>query len=57
MTVQRSDRPRRLTVDAYLEAAPDAFGDIEVAQGLRASSALAREEAWGRFTRSATAAR
>jgi Uma2 family endonuclease len=34
MTVQHSDRPRRLTVDAYLEAAPDAFGDIEVAHGL-----------------------
>lgn len=34
MTGQRSGRPRRLTVDAYLTAATDAFGDIEVAAGL-----------------------
>jgi Uma2 family endonuclease len=34
MTAPRSDRPRRLTADEYLSAAPDAFGDVEVADGL-----------------------
>lgn len=34
MTVQQSDPHRRLTADAYLSAAPDAFGDVEVAEGL-----------------------
>lgn len=34
MTVQHSDQPRRLTADAYLAAAADAFGDIEIADGL-----------------------
>lgn len=34
MTVLHPDQPRRLTADAYLAAAPDAFGDIEVAGGL-----------------------
>jgi Uma2 family endonuclease len=34
MTTQLSDQPKRLTADAYLSAAPDAFGDIEVADGL-----------------------
>ena len=30
MTVQQSGQPRRLTADAYLAAAADALGDIEV---------------------------
>jgi Uma2 family endonuclease len=34
MTVRHPDQPRRLTADAYLAAEPDAFGDIEVADGL-----------------------
>lgn len=34
MTVQHSGHPRRLTADAYLNSAPDAFGDVEVAEGL-----------------------
>ncbi len=34
VTAQHSDRPTRLTADAYLSAAADAFGDIEVAEGL-----------------------
>jgi len=34
MTVQQSDQPRRLTADAYLAAAADAFGDIEISDGL-----------------------
>lgn len=34
MTVLHPDQPRRLTADAYLAAAADAFGDIEVADGL-----------------------
>jgi hypothetical protein len=31
---QFSDHARRLTADEYLSAAPDAFGDIEIAGGL-----------------------
>ncbi len=34
MTVGHPDQPRRLTADDYLDAAPDGFGDIEVADGL-----------------------
>ncbi len=34
MTVLHPDQPRRLTADTYLAAAPDGFGDIEVADGL-----------------------
>lgn len=34
MTVQHADQPKRLTADAYLAAATDAFGDIEIADGL-----------------------
>jgi Uma2 family endonuclease len=34
VTVQHFDQPKRLTADAYLTAAADAFGDIEVADGL-----------------------
>ena len=34
MTVLHPDQPRRLTADAYLARAPDAFGDIEVVDGL-----------------------
>lgn len=34
MTGRRSDQPRRLTVGVFLVAAADAFGDIEVADGL-----------------------
>ncbi len=34
MTARHSDQPRRLTADAYLAAAADAFGDIEIADGL-----------------------
>lgn len=34
MTVQHADQPRRLTADAFLAAAADAFGDVEVADGL-----------------------
>jgi hypothetical protein len=34
MPVLHPDQPKRLTADACLAAAPDAFGDIEVAGGL-----------------------
>ncbi|MGO9080239.1 MAG: Uma2 family endonuclease, partial [Streptosporangiaceae bacterium] len=34
MPVQQSGQPRRLTADAYLAAAADAFGDIEISDGL-----------------------
>jgi len=34
MTVPHPDQPRRLTADAYLAAAADSFGGIEVADGL-----------------------
>jgi Uma2 family endonuclease len=34
VTVQNSDQPKRLTADAFLAAAADAFGDIEVVDGL-----------------------
>jgi Uma2 family endonuclease len=38
MTAQHSDRPMRLTADAFLSEAADAFGNIEVADGLVISS-------------------
>jgi Uma2 family endonuclease len=34
VTVPHSNQPKRLTADTYLTAAADAFGDIEVAEGL-----------------------